>query len=429
VRTGSAQGGSDLKVQGSKSARRRLVAGAGLAALAVAVCAPGVAAAQAALGGPDKPFTVGVQEITAYDSNPARGSAVNAAERGIEPDEVTLSPSITAVYSRSVGLQGLALSANFGYDYHTKNSDLSSEHLNFSVIGNRAVGAFCSLGGNANYNRSQSDLSTLTVDVTRNVIQTYSISGSESCHTGAGLTESVQVTHSATQNTNGSLVNYDVNGISGLIGYTNPTIGTVGVTVAYDQTNYGNDPLQLGTTPEQMGVTSVGLSLTRPIGARLTGSASVSWSHSSDQPRFGAPVLGQTSFSGFTTSIGLSYLVGPRLRLSTDISRNVSATLLQGVGYSVVNSADLTANYTVSSRINAAIGGSWSHTDYNNRDLLVLQTTPGWQETNTFFARTSMTLGRRWGASLEYRLTEGRSDLSLYNYVSNYVGLTLSASL
>jgi hypothetical protein len=31
--------------------------------------------------------------------------------------------------------------------------------------------------------------------------------------------------------------------------------------------------------------------------------------------------------------------------------------------------------------------------------------------------------------SLDVRRTEGRADLSLYDYISNYVGLTLSASL
>jgi hypothetical protein len=155
----------------------------------------------------------------------------------------------------------------------------------------------------------------------------------------------------------------------------------------------------------------------------------VSWSHSTDQTRPGALAPGNTSFSGVTTSVGLSYLLGPRLRLNAHVARDVSATLLQGVGYSVITSADLSADYTVSSRITAGLGGSWSHTAYQGRDPRVLLTTPGWQELNTFYARTSITLGRRWGASLQYRLTQGRADLSLYNYVSNYVGLTLSASL
>ncbi len=336
---------------------------------------------------------------------------------------------MTAVYSRSVGLQGLALNANFGYDYHPNNDSLNREHLGFSAVGNVAVGTLCSVGGEADYNRAQSALDTLTVNVTQNTIQTYTISGSENCRTSGGLTENVQLSHSTTQNSNAGLVDFDVNSVSGLIGYTNSTIGTVGLTVSYGRTSYGSDPLQLGSTPDLMDVTSVGVQLSRPIGARLTGSISLAYSHSADRPRPGAPVLGESSFSGLTSSVALSYLVGPRLRLNTHVARDVSASLLAGVGHSVVTSADLEADYTVSSRITASLGGSWSHTDYEGLDPFVIQTTPKWQELSTFFARTSMTFGRRWAASLEYRLTEGRADLSLYNYVSNYVGLTLSTSL
>jgi hypothetical protein len=400
-----------------------------LAALAVAACAPGVAAAQsAALGGPDKPFTIGLQEVTAYDSNPARGTGTNAAIRGIESGEVIISPSVTAVYSHSVGLEGLALNANFGYDYHSKNTELNGERLGFSAIGNVAVGSRCSVGGQAGYNRSQSDLQNLTIAVTQNITQTYTLSGSESCHTAGGLTESVQLSHAATQNTNSSLVNYDVNGVSGLIGYTNPTIGTVGLTMSYNRTNYGSDPYGLGGTPEQMDVESVGVQLSRPFGARLTGTISLAYSHSSERARAGTPVIGATSFSGFTPTLGLTYLVGPRLKLTTNVARAVEPTLLEGVGHAVATNVNLEADYTVSSRIIAALGGSWSRTDYQGRDPRVILTTPGWQEADSFFARVTTTIGRRWGASLQYRFSQGRADLPIYNYVSNYVGLTLSTS-
>jgi hypothetical protein len=401
-----------------------------LAALAAAACAPGAAAAQtgggAALGGPNKPFTIGLQDITAYDSNPARGSALNAAIRGLDSDEMIYSPSVTAVYSHSVGQEGLALNANLGYDFHSKNDSLNSEHLDFSAIGNMAVGALCTVGGSATYDRAQSNLNTLTINVTRNTLQTYRISGSQSCHSSGGLTETVQLYYSDTQNSNASLVNSDVVGVSGLVGYTNSTIGTVGLTLAYDRTNYGADPLTNGTTPQQMDVTSVGVSLSRPIGARLTGSAAVSYSRSENHG--GTIGVAAGGFSGLTTSVGLSYIVGPRLRLSTNVSRGVQASLLAGVSYSVATNASLAADYTVSSRITAGLGGSWSHTDYLGRDPRVILATPGWQELSSFYAHVSTTFGRRWSASLQYTLTEGRANLSLYDYTSNYVGLTLATS-
>jgi len=407
---------------------RRLAAGAGMAALAVAAFGPGLAAAQApAAGGTEKPFTIGVQEITSYESNPARGNAENAAIRGIKPDDVTFSPSVTATYSHSVGLNSLALNANFGYDYHARNNILSREHLDFSLNGNAAVGAFCSVGGSAAYNRGQSELQYLTVDVTQNTIQTYRIEGSERCGTSSGLTESVSLSHASTQNSNPTLNGYDVNGVTGMLGYSNPTLGTLGLTVSYDRSDYSAAPVAASATPERLDVTSVGLQLTRPIGARLTGTASVSYSHSADVARAGAPIAAR-DFSGLTSSLNLTYVASPRLQLTGDVGRRVSATLLQGVGYAVVTSADLSATYTVSSRITASVGGSWLHTDNEGRDPLLLVTTPDWQELTTVFARATAKIGRTSAASLEYRHLQGRSDLSLYDYVSNYVGLTLSTS-
>ena len=69
-------------------------------------------------------------------------------------------------------------------------SALNAEHLDFSLVGNKAVGALCSVGGNAGYTRGQSDLQYLTVNVTKNVQQTYRIAGTETCSTPSGLTES-----------------------------------------------------------------------------------------------------------------------------------------------------------------------------------------------------------------------------------------------
>ncbi|MGZ3343186.1 MAG: outer membrane beta-barrel protein [Caulobacteraceae bacterium] len=409
---------------------RRPGAGLGAAALAVAALVPSLAMAQApaTLGGSNKPFTIGAQVITGYETNPARGNGVNAAVRHINGDEVTVSPSITAVYSRSVGQLGLALSGNFGYDYHTKNDTLNSEHLDFSIIGNKAVGAFCSVGGDGDYNRSQSDLQYLTVNVTKNVQQTYRIGGSESCTSGAGLTESLHVYRASTQNSSSALVGYDVTGVSGMLGYSNHAIGTVGVTLSYDKTDYGRVPTSL-ISPKSLDVESIGLQISRPIGARLSGQASVSYSHSSqDLSLLGLFNVGSSSFNGLTYSAGLNYIVGPRLQLSTNFSRQVSASILAGTGYSVVDSAGLSANYTVSSRISANLGATWSKTDYHGVDPLLALTTPTWQQQTTVYGRISTSIGRRAAASLDLRHQIGRSSLALYDYTSDYVGLTLSTS-
>jgi hypothetical protein len=242
------------------------------------------------------------------------------------------------------------------------------------------------------------------------------------------LTESILVSHSGTLNSAQGLVDYDTNTISGLIGYSNATLGTVGVTVSYDRTQDHAGRLVNALTPDLLEVTSVGAQISRPFGARLTGSASVSYSSSTDHTLGAAVALQRLGYHGLTSDIGLGYQAGARLHLTLDVNRSVSGSVLAGVGYSVVTSASLGATYTVSSRISAGLGGSWSHTDYRGTTPIVAVLTPDWQETATFYAQASMKIGRRASASLHYTHTAGHSPLSLYDYTSDYAGLTLATS-
>lgn len=409
---------------------------AGLATLAMASLVPSFAEAQGmgggspvSVGGADKPLTIGVQAVTTYDSNPARGSALAGAIRDVKGSEVIVSPSVTVGYSHSVGLQGLALRGVFGYDKYTKNTSLSAEHIEFSAAANRAVGARCGVNGGFNYNRGQSNLENVTVSVGKDVIQTYDLSAGESCATATGLTESLSVNHSSTHNSDSTLVDYNSIGVSGSVGYSNDVVGNVALVASYTRTNYVNVPALSFATPDSLEATSIGVQINRPIGARLSGSAAVFYTHSKQNQRSGLPVVGDSAFSGVTASAGLDYIVGPRLRLSTQLSRTVGGSIIQDVGYSVTNNASLSANYTVSSRISASVGANWARDSYRGRVAVPSFATPDWQETSDVFGGVSVQVGRRAAISLDVRHQWGRSDSDLYNYSSDRVALTVSASI
>lgn len=412
------------------------VAVAGLATLALALVGPSFANAQGinagapvSLGGAEKPLTFGVQAVTTYDSNPARGSATAGVIRDLQRDEVIFSPSVTVGYSHNVGPQGLAVSGVFGYDKYTKNTNLSAEHIEFSAAANRAVGARCAVNGAANYNRGQSNLEYVTVNVGKNVIQTYELNAGQSCATGTGLTESLSVNHGSTHNSDSSLVDFNSVGVSGSIGYSNDVIGNVGLVGSYTKTNYVDIPALSIATPNSLAATSIGVQISRPIGARLSGSAGLFYTHSTQDRRTNLPVQGDGSYSGLTASAGLNYVVGPKLRLSANLNRSVTGSIIQAVGYTIANQASLTADYTVSSRISANIGGAWSRNSYRGRVELVPLATPDWQETSDVFGGVSVQLGRRAAVSLDVRHEWGNSDVSLYDYSSNRVSLTVSASI
>ena len=407
------------------------IACAGLATLALASLGPTLANAQA-MGGSNRPLTFGAQVVSTYDSNPARGSAGAAAIRGLQDDEIVVSPQLTVAYSHNVGLQGLTLSGAFGYDKHIKNSHLNAEHIDFSAAASRAVGARCSVNGEVTVNRGQSNLENVSVAVSKDVVTTYNLSGGESCATPTGITESVHVTHSASHNSDSTLVDFNTTGVSGSVGYENDVIGNVGLLVSYNKTSYVDIPTLSIATPNGVATTSVGVTLSRPFGARLSGNASVSYSTSHQDSRADELVASKSSYSGLTASAGLNYQLGPRLQLAAQLSRNITGSAYQNVGYAVDTDASLTGHYTVSSRISANLGGSWSRS--SNRgvvDVVPLATlvTPEWQETAAVVGGVSVQVGRRAAVSLDLRHEKGSADIDLYEYSNNRVSLTLSTSL
>jgi hypothetical protein len=414
--------------------RRQSYVFAGAATLALASLAPCLANAQQAagpvqVGGASQPLTIGVQERTTYDTNVARGADQAAAIRGLDRgSDVIYAPSVTVNYASGIARQGLALRGYFGYDYYQKNKQLRREQIDFSAAGNTAIGSRCFGGGRVAYDRGQSGLEDLTLLVTKNTIQTYTVSASESCASGTGLTESLQVSHSATTNTAPLLVNFDTTGVAASVGYANRTIGNVSLVASHSKTSYDNPAVALPGTPDGLSVSSIGAQISRPIGSRLAGTAGVYYSTSDSDLGPGALPGQDASFSGVTANAGLTYHVGPRLNLAANISRSVEPSIRQGVGFAINNQVGLSANYTVSSRISAYLGGSWSRQSFRGDDLVLPGVAPDRVELKNASAGVSVKLGRNSALSADVNHEESSTDLALFNFKSDRVSLTISTS-
>ncbi|WP_372785098.1 outer membrane beta-barrel protein [Phenylobacterium sp.] len=402
---------------------------AGVATLALASAAPAIASAQAvSVGGAAKPLTIGVQERTTYDTDAARGSDQAATLRGLDTADVIYAPSITVDYASGIGRRGLALRGYFGYDYYQKNTTLRREHIDFSAAANTAIGALCTVGAQVAYDRGQSGLEDLTLLVTKNTIQTYTISANESCASTAGLTENVQVSHSAAQNSSATLIDFNTTGVSASVGYGNHALGNISLIAGYNKTTYDRSAVPLAGVPSDLQVSSFGVQFFRPIGMRLSGTAGVFYSKSTSELGPGAVAGQNSSFSGLTANAGLTYHLGPRINLAANLSRAVQATIRQDVGYSINNQASLSADYTVSSRIHANLGASWSREDFRGGVVLVPTSAPNRVDLKSVTAGVSVKLGRTSALSGEVQHEESTTDLALFNFKSDRVSLTLSTS-
>ncbi|MDB5436658.1 MAG: gelF [Phenylobacterium sp.] len=417
--------------------RRLGYAFAGVATLVLASTASGAARAQAGgaaptmapatLGGPSQPLTIGIQERTTYDSDAARGSETAAAIRGLQSSDVIYSPSITVNYVSPNPRRGLALRGYFGYDYYQRNRTLRREQIDVSAAGNATFGK-CQLGGQLSFDRGQSGLEDLTLLVTKNTIQSYTVSASETCVSTAGLTESVQVLHSGVTNTAALLVDYDTTGVSGSVGYSNHTLGNVSLVVDYSKTDYKNQLTSLSGTPNSLDVTSVGVQFSRPIGRRLAGQLGVYYS-TSNTDLGSAQLPGEsTSFNGVTANAGLTYQVGPRLHLTGSLFRGVQATIRQGAAFAVTDRVDLGADYTLSSRIQVNLGGSWSKETFKGLDPLIQEVAPNRVDLWMVGGGVTFKVGRKSALSADVHHEESKTDLALFNFKDDRVSLTISTS-
>ena len=414
---------------------------ASVATLALASVAPCVAKAQAsgastgAAGafGPSaagaRPFTIGVQEQTTYDSDAARSSGAGAAIRGLDGADVIYAPSITVDYNTYVGRQGVALTGYFGYDYYQRNTQLRREHIDVAASVNKALGR-CLVGGRVAYDRGQSGLEDLVLTVTKNTIQTYTVGVNESCATTSGLTESLQVQYSAASNSAATLVDYNTTGVSGSVGYGNRTLGNVSLIVSYTKTDYQNNvaiPALFGT-PNGLEAVSGGVQFSRPIGNRLAGQVGLFYTSSTTDRGPTSTAVQNGSFDGLTSNAGLTYRIGPRLVLNGTYARSVQATIRQDAGYSINNIGNLTADYTVSSRIRLNLGGSWSREDFRGQNPLVPELAPNRVDLKTIYAGVAVKVGRNASVSGDVHHEESRTDLALFNFTSDRVSLTLATS-
>ena len=411
----------------------RSIGGIALAACAGAcVILPSAALAQVTPAGPITPtgtltpllgaggrlFALDVIGRVDYDSNVARGRAVLAGVKGLHKDDILYQPSASVNLDWPVGRQALFLSGHVGYDFHQYNETLNAGRINLAGGGLARLGP-CSGTGTLGYALSQSDQAFLPLQVTKD-IQTVESAGVQlrcgSGHLGGFLgAQDISATNSAS-----SLVDSSTVSVNGGLFYQNTALGQVSLFSSYSSTDYdsNNDP----TLPSVPGFRSysTGVSIARPIGARLKGSAAVSYQTAKSRDGTG------TSFSGLGAQGSLEYRVTPRLRALLLFSRQVEPTIQPGSNFTVVQFVQLDGTYRVSSRISAGLGASWNNVDY--RGGVQLPTFVNNDRIRAIYGNASMRLGRRASLALDVRREVRNTNLTLFDYTDYRVGVTATRS-
>lgn len=395
--------------------RRRIIGRAlcGIAPLLISVGHAGAATAQSA--GREHRSDVELTAKATYDSNVARGDDLVADARDIKSEDVIYSPRIKVDLARPVGRGSAFVQGTVGYDFYQENEELAREHLALSAGVDAPIGP-CDAGLKGGVSRQQSDLADLTLTTTENTQQNINVNVNVGCATNGGIGGTVSVGYAETTNSAlQDLVDSQTNSISAGVTYSNRILGTVALSGGYQDVDYDTGSL---IAPPGFEAYNVGVSISRPIGARLSGTAALGY----QTLRSKGP--GDGDYDGVSGQAALSYRATPRLSGTLSYSRGAVATMQQGSNYTVTQTVRLQGAYTVSSRIKTNLGASWSDRSYRGDGLGPQPLSVDEDEITSIFSGVSINIGRRSSLAFDGSREVRETDVELFNYTAYRVGVS-----
>ena len=394
---------------------RPLALGAILSALAASSAAaqgaPQATASQGDLG-------FGAQVLVLYDTNSARTGKSVASQRGLVQQEVTVTPTVTFNLSQPVGQQSLFLSGNAGYQLHQRNKALDRQTY---VVNGGGVTSFgmCQASVSANFRAAQADIQDLDPLTTKNLRSSVGQGVSLQCGRPSGLGANVAVQRSETKNSEQRLRvgDSDTQSITGGVGYSHPTLGSIGVSYVYDTNTFPNRtipgrPIGDGYFTESFGLT----------GQRSLGRLSVSLAASRFRlKREFAPVGTSQTLKGTTYGGQATLDLGTRISLSGGASRSIQPSGRPGKLYDISKSAKVGVSYQLGSRFDIKLDYAQATTN-SNRDT----STPLLVITDARLSSTSASINfaqsSKLSLGLSVRYDDRQTNLPQFDYTATTVG-------
>lgn len=315
-----------------------------------------------ALAGPGagggKSFGISASTEVRYDSNFTHTSAASVTTTGKPKSEQKFSPRLGINLGLPFGANNLSLSGGVGYDFHRHNKRLNKESIDLKS-GLALSFSPCSPSFSGQISRKQSDLGEIAptagtgISRVTNAQTEWQIGGSLSCGKSFGIRPTASVTYEEGHNSAALRQINNRNVMTYMVGlnYVHPSIGDFMIFGQQRELRFDNQFLPNGQENGNR-TRSYGVSFSRSIGARMQGSASISWTELNPrQP-------GVPNFKGLNWSGNLSLQATPLLSLNAAIGKSTSSTLAVASNYNTSTDYSFGASYTLTPRISLQAGYS-----------------------------------------------------------------------
>ena len=377
------------------------------------------------LGGLSRYVHGGVSSSVTYDPNSGRGSDAVTSARGLQKQEVTY--TVTGDLDASLPVAGFNtfLAGSVGYQGHSRNSKLDSETVSLAGgVSRRFVS--CSVSTGLSWNRGQTQLEQIDLSYTTNTAQSVGVNAAVQCAPVAGINVGVAGGASRSSNSSNAAVSSRSYNVSGNVGYGNRALGTISTFIAYSRLDYPDNPLT-PTLTSSTGVNSVnmGVQYSRPLGRKLSGSASVGYVITKPE----GPLA--TKSNDISANVSFNYRPTDRITSSFSYIRNVSATNIVGSSYTVGDTMSATVSFRFLRGVSTSVRASQSIRDYRGGTVTTgpLPATRFTKDKNrSLTGSIGFSPTRNTSLSGNVTYDERTSNLSTFDYNSVRTSLSFTAA-
>lgn len=399
------------------------------AIFSMSICAPALAQSSSSSEMPtvevkrDLKLDLSVEEV--YDSNIAHTDAATAAARGLHVDDFTTRPLLNIDASQPIGQQILFLQGSAGYDFHAYNSQLNRER--FDLEGG-IVSPFRSCRATlfGVYKAQQSDLvdiEDLVTTDTDNLFQTVGGTVGAECGGKQGIGGQLMLSHLQTTNSAPleKLADARTDSATGALTYSNVTLGMIGLTAAYSQSDFPDRPAAiLPTAGSRFWTVMTGLTAEHGFGSKLKVSGSASYLIIN---RDVAPVGIPLRTTGVTYQAIVTYDLSQRIELRADTNHQVTPSNTPGKLYDIVTTSDLYVRYEMGSSFEITLGDALVNSK-SNVDTAIPFLVVTDSDTNDVYGSIKYKLRDRASLLLDLRQEARTTNLPQFNYTDTRVTLT-----
>ena len=419
----------------------------GLAVPAAAQLTPNGARGQPALPGApptvEEGLSLNASGEVLYDSNILRSAAPSVLNPTAHRDDFRYSPEASGTYGRNTGLIALAVNGLVGRDFFQYNRYLDRNRYEGGGSLSYHGGSGCQLAVTGNYSSRQAgirDAGAAVVDpggapaddvgaVIDNVLTSSTYGANAGCGSPTGrLTFGGGYVHSALDNAAATrkFGNSDADTFSGNIGLGVFRPGQLSLNGSYTTIAYPDRvaaAVAPGVPPQLVntGVKTyrIGVSFSRPIGTKLSGSIGASYLHSD-------PTGGQGAYSSPAYTIGLNYAPSQRLTFALTGSRDIVPSTTAGALFRVVDQVLLTTHYSLGNDITLDANAGFIGNNYKQGFAVIGEPARRNDTTTTFGIGATYAPRTLYDVTLNVTQSNRSSDPNIFNYSSTRASVTLA---